>query len=71
MAIHKIPTSIRQMKNTRTGKIAVYDADLIESGRWEKYSPEVVKPASKGKTFTATASIAVTPVATHVGSKTE
>lgn len=27
---------MRQMKNTRTGKIAVYDADLIESGRWEE-----------------------------------
>lgn len=26
---------LKQMRNTRTGKIAVYDADLVESGRWE------------------------------------
>jgi hypothetical protein len=31
---------MRQMKNTRTGKIAVYDADLIETGRWEEVTAE-------------------------------
>lgn len=28
---------MRLMKNTRTGKIAVYDADLVETGRWEEF----------------------------------
>lgn len=27
---------MRQMRNLRTGKVAVYDADLVESGRWEE-----------------------------------
>lgn len=31
---------MRQMRNTRTGKIAVYDADLIETGRWEELGAE-------------------------------
>lgn len=35
---------MRQMRNTRTGKIAVYDADLIETGRWEEVGAE---PAPK------------------------
>ena len=26
----------RQMKNVRTGKVAAYDAELVESGRWEE-----------------------------------
>ena len=32
---------MRQMRNVRTGKIAVYDADLIESGRWEEVVGDV------------------------------
>jgi hypothetical protein len=37
----------RQMKNIRTGKIAVYDADLIEGGRWEEYIAPKEKPTLK------------------------
>ena len=33
------------MRHTRTGKIAVYDADLIESGRWEPVDEPVATPA--------------------------
>lgn len=36
---------MRQMRNTRTGKIAVYDADLVESGKWEEVVAE--KPAEE------------------------
>lgn len=61
-----------QMKNVRTGKIAVFDADLIESGRWEKYVPPQIKPVAKAKTFKASASLAVgTPVVEHTASTTE
>lgn len=35
---------MRQMRNARTGRVAVYDADLVESGKWEE-----VKTASKPK----------------------
>ncbi len=38
----------RQMRNVRTGKIAVFDADLVESGRWEEIvaeQPKADKPA--------------------------
>ncbi len=37
----------RQMKNIRTGKVAVYDADLVEGGRWEEYFPPKEKPTLK------------------------
>lgn len=40
---------MRQMRNIRTGKIAVYDADLVESGRWELYAPK--EQASSAKPF--------------------
>jgi hypothetical protein len=49
----------RQMKNTRTGKIAVYDADLIEAGRWEEYFPPKEKPQAKPKQFKAKGELAV------------
>jgi hypothetical protein len=53
----------RQMKNTRTGKLAVYDADLIESGRWEEYTPPKEKPQAKPKQFKAKGALEVgTPV---------
>ena len=35
---------MRQMRNLRTGKLAVYDADLVEGGNWEE-----VLPAEKKK----------------------
>ena len=35
---------MKLMKNVRTGKIAVYDADLIESGRWEVYVEQTAAP---------------------------
>lgn len=37
---------MRQMRNVRTGKVAVYDADLIESGRWEEVRPEPRKESA-------------------------
>lgn len=49
----------RQMKNTRTGKIAVYDADLIESGRWEEYFPPKEKPTLKVGKLKATGKLSV------------
>lgn len=38
---------MRQMRNIRTGKIAVYDADLVESGRWELIEPTKASAPSK------------------------
>jgi len=38
---------MRQMRNLRTGKLAVYDADLVEGGNWEE-----VLPAEKKKSPT-------------------
>lgn len=36
---------MQYMRNSRTGKIAVYDADLVETGRWELIgTAESVKP---------------------------
>lgn len=49
----------RQMKNTRTGKIAVYDADLVEGGRWEEYFPPKEKPALKLKKLKGTGTLEV------------
>lgn len=49
----------RQMKNTRTGKIAVYDADLVEGGRWEEYFPPKEKPALKLKKLKGTGALEV------------
>lgn len=49
----------RQMKNTRTGKLATYDADLIETGRWEEYFPPKEKPQAKAKQFKAKGELAV------------
>ena len=40
---------MRQMKNVRTGKIAVYDADLIETGRWEEVNGDAVEKKPKGQ----------------------
>ena len=51
----------RQMKNTRTGKIAVYDADLVEGGRWEEYFPPKEKPALKLKKLKGTGTLEVAP----------
>jgi hypothetical protein len=50
---------MRQMKNIRTGKIAVYDADLIEGGRWEEYLPPKEKPALKLKKLKGTGDLKV------------
>lgn len=49
----------RQMKNIRTGKIAVYDADLVEGGRWEEYFPPKEKPALKLKKLKGTGALEV------------
>lgn len=38
---------MRLMRNVRTGKTAVYDADLIETGKWEEVD-KVAPPAPKG-----------------------
>jgi len=62
---------LRQMKNTRTGKIAVYDADLIESGRWVEYTPPKEKPQAKPKQFKAKGALEVGASATDETSKTE
>lgn len=35
---------MRQMINTRTKRVAVYDQSLIDGGRWEEYFPPVEKP---------------------------
>ena len=59
----------RQMKNTRTGKIAVYDADLIEAGRWEEYFPPKEKPQAKPKQFKAKGELAVTKESVDEGVK--
>lgn len=37
---------MRQMRNVRTGKLAVYDADLVESGKWEEVLPAEAKKKS-------------------------
>jgi hypothetical protein len=29
-----LETAMRQMKNTRTGKVAVFDESLVATGRW-------------------------------------
>lgn len=34
---------MRQMRNVRTGKVAVYDPDLIETGRWEEVHGDQAK----------------------------
>jgi hypothetical protein len=47
------------MRNIHTGKIAVYDADLIEGGRWEAYSPEA--ESAKAETPKAASTKAKTP----------
>lgn len=41
---------MKYMRNTRTGKVAVYDAELIGSGRWEEVGavpePQAEKPGA-------------------------
>lgn len=39
---------MRLMRNVRTGKTAVYDADLIESGKWEEVDKAAPNPSAKG-----------------------
>jgi hypothetical protein len=53
------------MKNIRTGKIAVYDADLVEGGRWEEYFPPKEKPALKLKKLKGTGALEVAPAVDH------
>ena len=52
---------MRQMRNVRTGRTAVYDADLVESGRWEEYVPPKEKPALKLKKLKVTGDLKVEP----------
>ncbi len=40
---------MRQMRNIRTGRVAVYDADLIESGRWEEVTASKPEPVPELK----------------------
>ena len=35
------------MRNVRTGKLAVYDADLVETGRWEVVTAKPEEPPVK------------------------
>lgn len=40
---------MKQMRNKRTGKIAVYDAEIVAGGQWELVQDE--QPAQSGKPF--------------------
>lgn len=53
----------RQMKNVRTGKLAAYDAELVESGRWEEFIPpkEVPKKTVVLKKLKGIGTLQVTP----------
>lgn len=43
---------MRQMINKRTGRVAVYDPELVTDGRWEEYfPPEQPKEKPKGVTI--------------------
>ncbi|NQW93624.1 MAG: hypothetical protein HQ446_06260 [Polaromonas sp.] len=35
---------MKYMKNARTGAVAVFDADLVESGRWELVAAAATPP---------------------------
>jgi hypothetical protein len=38
---------MQYMRHSRTGKIAVYDADLVETGRWELVGTAAAVEAKK------------------------
>lgn len=63
---------MRQMRNIRTGKIAVYDADLVESGRWEIYSPqEAAAPKPFDQEFLNTSESVQITLTSDAGESTE
>lgn len=63
---------MRQMRNIRTGKIAVYDADLVESGRWEVYSPqEEARPKPFDQEFLNTSESVHIVLTSEAGESTE
>lgn len=55
---------MRQMKNVRTGQVAAFDAELVESGRWvevvkEPTEEKVAKKGIKLSKLKATGSLSV------------
>lgn len=50
----------KQMRNVRTGKIAAYDAELVETGRWELVEEKPKKGPFDADAVTARDVVAIT-----------
>jgi hypothetical protein len=60
---------MKQMRNKRTGRLAVYDADLVAGGNWEAVETDQ-QPAQSGKPFSDDKAVATDTVEISVTRKT-